>query len=133
MKKSLILIILGIILSCGDSTRDVTAQLKKQTMRYHADETDYKKDGMVLRTADSEPLTGLVYWKYNNGQMAYERNYRDGLLHGTSSSWHENGQLSSVGHFMNDELHGTVRAWDINANLEYERQYEKGVCTAGCE
>ena len=103
------------------------------TIRYHSGDTDYKNDGMLLRTSSNkEPLSGLVFWSYQNGQLAYERNYKDGLLHGISKSWYENGQLSSLGNFLNEKLNDSVKAWDVNGNLEYDRDYEMGNCIRGC-
>lgn len=140
--RGIIWFVLGITLSCEDATTvevsKSTNQTKKPminaiTIRYHSDDTDYKNDGMLLRTSSNkEPLSGLVFWSYENGQLAYERNYKDGLLHGISKSWYENGQRSSVGNFLNEKLNGSVKAWGINGDLEYDRDYEKGNCIRGC-
>ena len=107
---------------------------KKELKRYHADQTDQKKDGILVRDSSSnEPLTGIVYFHFANGQLAYEREYKNGLLDGRSISYHENGTKSSVGHFLKDQLHGKVAAWDQNGNLEFERNYHKGRCIEGCD
>ena len=107
---------------------------KKELKRYHADQTDQKKDGIFVRDSSSnEPLTGIVYFHFANGQLAYEREYKNGLLDGLSISYHENGTKSSVGNFLKDQLHGKVAAWDQNGNLEFERNYHKGRCIEGCD
>ena len=107
---------------------------KKELKRYHANQTDQKKDGILVRDSSSnEPLTGIVYFHFANGQLAYEREYKNGLLDGLSISYHENGTKSSVGNFLKDQLHGKVAAWDQNGNLEFERNYHKGRCIEGCD
>lgn len=107
---------------------------KKELKRYHADQTDQKKDGILVRESSSnEPLSGIVYFHFANGQLAYEREYKNGLLDGLSISYHENGTKSSVGNFLKDQLHGKVAAWDQNGNLEFERNYHKGRCIEGCD
>lgn len=106
---------------------------KKELKRYHADQTDQKKDGILVRDSSSnEPLTGVVYFHFANGQLAYERQYKNGLLDGLSISYYENGTKSSAGNFLNDQLHGKVMAWDENGNLEFERNYLEGRCIEGC-
>ena len=106
---------------------------KKELKRYQADQTDQKKDGILVRESSSnEPLTGVVYFHFPNGQLAYERQYKNGLLDGLSISYYENGTKSSVGNFLNDQLHGKVMAWDENGNLEFERNYLEGRCIEGC-
>jgi antitoxin component YwqK of YwqJK toxin-antitoxin module len=106
---------------------------KKELKRYHANQTDQKKDGILVRDYSSnEPLTGVVYFHFANGQLAYERQYKNGLLDGLSISYYENGAKSSVGNFLNDQLHGKVVAWDENGNLEFERNYLEGRCIVGC-
>jgi len=118
-----------LLVSCGD---DASSEEKTQT-RFHADETDFKKDGKYLRKrSNNEPLTGVVFMKYDNGQLMYERNYEGGLLDGLCKAWHENGQLSSEGSFKKDELNGVVRAWFSDGGLEYDRFYEMGRCIRGC-
>ena len=107
---------------------------KNEFKRYHADQTDQKKDGILVRESSSnEPLSGIVYFHFANGQLAYEREYKNGLLDGLSISYHENGTKSSVGNFLKDQLHGKVAAWDQNGNLEFERNYHKGRCIEGCD
>ena len=145
MKKLCCLFLVLLSFSCGDDIPvdvDLPEEIETpgekkgqgtELARYHADETDYKKDGKVLRKkSDNLPLTGTVFYHYNNGQLAYERSYQNGLLDGPSRSWYENGQLSSEGTLKQDQLHGLVRAWFPDGGLEYERSYEMGNCVRGC-
>ena len=107
---------------------------KKELKRYHANQTDQKKDGILVRDSSSnEPLSGIVYFHFANGQLAYEREYKNGLLDGLSISYHENGTKSSVGNFLKNQLHGKAAVWDQNGNLEAERNYHKGKCIEGCD
>ena len=143
MKYIFVFLLLGIMVSCGV---DATGSEENETpglvtpdnevvgqIRFHADETDFKKDGKIVRKRkDNKPLTGVVFWKYDNGQLAYERNYKDGLLDGLSKAWHENGQLKSDVSYKNDQLNGIVRAWFSEGTLEFDRYYEMGNCIKGC-
>ena len=143
MKRITYVILLIGALACTESNNTEEKDLsevrgnvkyKKELKRYHADQTDQKKDGILVRDSSSnEPLTGIVYFHFANGQLAYEREYKNGLLDGLSISYHENGTKSSVGNFLKDQLHGKVAAWDQNGNLEFERNYHKGRCIEGCD
>ena len=42
-------------------------------------------------------VVSLLTDSYKNGQMAFERNYKQGNLDGTFIEWYENGQKSSEG------------------------------------
>ena len=128
MKVLFVFLFAALLVSCGD---DASSEEQVQA-RFHADETDFKKDGKIVRIrSNNKPLTGVVFMKYDNGQLAYERNFKDGLLDGLSKSWYENGQLSSEGSFKKDQLNGVVRAWFRDGGLEYDRFYEKGICIRG--
>lgn len=141
MKKIKYILLFFVLLACDEPIKTEDKTLKQEkgiiketiTERYNADQTDYKKDGMLVRLSSSnEPLSGIVFYNFSNGQLAYEREYINGLLHGRSVSYHENGQKSSEGSFQRDQLHGEVKAWDANGNLEYNRIYDKGNCVSGC-
>ena len=143
MKRITCVILLIGALACTESNNTEEKDLsevrgyvkdKKELKRYHANQTDQKKDGILVRDSSSnEPLSGIVYFHFANGQLAYEREYKNGLLDGLSISYHENGTKSSVGNFLKDQLHGKVAAWDQNGNLEFERNYHKGRCIEGCD
>jgi len=142
MKRITCVVLLFGALACTESSnteeknqtgRSSDVNHKKELKRYHADQTDQKKDGILVRDSSSnEPLTGVVYFHFANGQLAYERQYKNGLLDGLSISYYENGTKSSVGNFLNDQLHGKVMAWDENGNLEFEHNYLEGRCVEGC-
>ena len=143
MKRITYVILLIGALACTESNNTEEKDLsevrgnvkyKKELKRYHADQTDQKKDGILVRDSSSnEPLTGIIYFHFANGQLAYEREYKNGLLDGLSISYHENGTKSSVGNFLKNQLHGKAAVWDQNGNLEAERNYHKGKCIEGCD
>ena len=143
MKRITCVVLLFGALACTESNNTEEKDLsevrgyvkdKKELKRYHANQTDQKKDGILVRDSSSnEPLSGIVYFHFANGQLAYEREYKNGLLDGLSISYHENGTKSSVGNFIKNQLHGKAAVWDQNGNLEAERNYHKGKCIEGCD
>jgi len=43
-----------------------------------------------------EPVTGIIYDYFNNGQLKTELEVMDGWLHGKSKVWHNNGQMHMI-------------------------------------
>ena len=72
MKVLFVFLCAALMVSCGD---DASSEEQAQA-RFHAEETDFKKDGKIVRKkTDNKPLTGVVFWNHDNGQLAYERNF----------------------------------------------------------
>jgi antitoxin component YwqK of YwqJK toxin-antitoxin module len=55
---------------------------------------------------------------YENGQQAYEGNYKDGKQDGLWPHWYENGQKSSKNTYKDGELISS-KCWDKDGN-EYD-------------
>ena len=51
-----------------------------------------------------EPVTGIVYKSFDNGQLQIESECKDGWLNGTSRVWHKNGQLHTIEIYENEKL-----------------------------
>ncbi len=88
---------------------------------------------------------------YDNGQLKYERCYKNerpignwkswfengylkeefyydinSLKNGPYKVWHENGNLFTEMMFINDILNGITRRWHENGTLQFEGVYENG-------
>jgi len=63
--------------------------------RYHIDEvtSTNKKTLLLYLKKDMSLVSGKVTERYKNGQLKYERNYKDGKRDGLSTWWYQNGQL----------------------------------------
>ena len=51
-----------------------------------------EREGIWYLKDSETPYTGKVYSLYPNGKMKSQRNYKDGVMDGLWTQWHENGQ-----------------------------------------
>lgn len=62
---------------------------------YNDLEEDYDDTGEILVNSEtSEPISGIVWEDYSNGNRRYEGVYYKGRKHGYEKWWHENGALN---------------------------------------
>ena len=59
------------------------------------------------------------YW-YDNGQINYEENYKDGKRHGLYKRWYENGQVMYEYNYKDGKHHGLYKRWYDNGQINYE-------------
>jgi antitoxin component YwqK of YwqJK toxin-antitoxin module len=76
--------------------------------------------------AKDKPFTGKCINKGYEAEKTYEWNFRDGLKHGTSTSWYENGQKEWEDNYKDGEQHGTRTRWYENGKKSVEWNYKEG-------
>ena len=82
-----------------------------------------ERDGVFFRKGRTQPYTGSVIEKFDNGKKHYENHYKDGTQNGKWLYWDENGEKTSEHIYQNGELLGK---WSFNfsyfENGDKERQ-----------
>lgn len=92
MKKILLLFLLLLsIISCG----------KKEVL---FSELQHRKDGLYYEKNQSNPFSGIVLTKYEDGQIEEKAKMVKGVLHGEFSLYTENGDLRIKGKYINGFL-----------------------------
>ncbi len=71
-------------------------------------------------------LSGLCESWYENGQLAYRKNYKAGKEDGLWESWYENGKLEYRANYKAGKEDGLCERWYENGKLEYRRNYKAG-------
>jgi len=79
-------------------------------------------EGITVLVSDGTPVAGIVYRRYENGQLWREQNYKDGELHGLYRGWHENGQLKVEGNWKDGDRI-SKKEWDKDGNLTLDETY----------
>lgn len=69
---------------------------------------------------------GTYKWWYENGQLEAESFYKDGKLEGTQNKWHESGQLMLHYNHKDGEKVGVWNTWYINGQLQFSTSYKDG-------
>jgi antitoxin component YwqK of YwqJK toxin-antitoxin module len=66
---------------------------------------------------------GLFRAYHENGQLASEGEYENGLETGVWRDYHDNGQLAAEGEYRNGKENGRWRFWTSSGQLEKETVY----------
>jgi len=69
---------------------------------------------------------GNKTWWYENGQMRYEHNFKDGKKDGKSTRWYENGQMRYEHNFKDGKKDGKFIWWHENGQIKLEENYKDG-------
>jgi len=69
---------------------------------------------------------GLMKRWYKNGSVHYEKNYKDGEMDGLQKLFHKNGQLDMRGNYTDGERDGVFKYYSENGQLKYEKKYKNG-------
>ena len=93
--------------------------------RYSQDEVILDKGKSMLKS-DGTPVNGIVYSEYENGQLRFETNFKDGEKHGLQRNWHVNGQLEAETNFKDGKQDGMQKVWHENGQLKSETNYKDG-------
>ncbi len=67
----------------------------------------------------------IVY--HDDGQKAYEYNFKDGQPEGKQEVWYENGQKEYKQYYKDGQLEGKQFSWHENRQKRYEHNYKDGL------
>ena len=110
-------------------TVDAWGHPNEKTFEYHGNGqlsrartvADYSGNYFV----DYSSLSLQQEW-YENGQQRYEKNYKDGELHGLETYWHENGQIWLKKTYKNGVENGPAASWYKDGQRKAEETYKEG-------
>ncbi len=112
MKNILLILLLFSLYGCGEKTIDQRQLVYRGWVAYEVNQ--------------SEPFDGKAIEKYANGQNYYERNIKNGVLHGLVKKWYKNGQKRKEESYKNGMEHGKRVWWHENGQKEWEINYING-------
>lgn len=113
MKKTQLLILLTFhIFSSVAMTNEITLCFDDK-----ANQTQIDSSGVLYLSSMDFPFTGKNLCKYEEGQLKFEKNYKDGRASGTWNFFYENGQKQKVESYKDGIEHGNFIDWEINTGL----------------
>ena len=86
----------------------------------------YGNEGLALAYCRDGMLHGTSTSWYPDGEKRSEHTYARGLLHGLSTTWHPNGQKMNQGNYQGGKLHGIWITWDAAGTETGRKHYRKG-------
>lgn len=96
------------------------SRIKTSEIEYNVNKTDPEDREIVYKMGSKIPFTGIVFEKYENGKMASEIYYKNGLNDGLLTAWFENGNIAKKWNYSKGEPEGTYAEWWENGQKEQE-------------
>jgi hypothetical protein len=99
----------------------------QEPIRYDYYNSNIKKSKGLMRVSkNGEPLTGIVYGKYNNGQLEFEESYVNGKKEGDHNYYNKKGQLIESSNYYDDLFYYGMRYKYLN-DKDYSEVYYKQI------
>ena len=113
LKRSItVLVCLILFTSC---TKSIDGKKEKEYIEVKKGITYYK----------DEPFTGEIFENYENGQLKYKVNYKDGKEDGLSEYYDKNGQLRYKENYEDGKIDLSEMYYE-NGQLKYKVNYKDG-------
>ena len=84
------------------------------------------EDGRTYWGNSDRTYTGWIKDRYKSGTIQNLYQLKDGILHGTWTTWRENGKKEDESTWKNDKLDGLAMTWHENGEKESEGNYKDG-------
>ena len=110
-----ILLVSGLLFGCGGENRILIDEL-----------TNKGTEDSPIMYYESELFSGIGFDIYEDGELQYESNYKDGKENGFYKEWYENGQLRYEGNYKDGKEDGIHKGWYKNGQMEYESNSQDG-------
>ena len=99
----------------------------QEPMKYDYYNSNIKKSKGLMRVSkNGEPLTGIVFGKYNNGQLEFEESYVNGKKEGDHNYYNKKGQLIESSNYYDDLFYYGMRYKYLN-DKDYSEVYYKEI------
>ena len=114
MKQLLTILSLVLLVSCSNEVNEVPSVRLVE------------RNSITYEVNSETPFTGSSVVFYENGQLRFRENYKDGKLDGLWEWFHENGQLKSRGNLIDGDLEGLYEIFDEDGKLTKTETYKDG-------
>jgi len=88
------------------------------------------KDGRLINPNTNQPYTGnidIINEDWGKDAVEFNKDYVDGVLHGTEKSYYQSGKLKSLGSFKRGILDGIVTGYYEDGTIQVRATYDNGV------
>ena len=88
------------------------------------------KDGRFIYPDTNKPYTGnldVINNDWGKDAVEFNKDYVDGVLHGTEKSYYQSGKLKSLGSFKRGILDGIVTGYYEDGTIQVRATYDNGV------
>ena len=90
-----------------------------------------RRGKQVFAVGSNTPFTGIVSGRaregYRRDPCTYEKQYKNGSLHGVARYWYPNGTLESKVPYANGQINGVVTRYHPNGRLKARLHFVNGM------
>jgi len=105
-------------------TEDIVSTLHIAEIPYDTGELHFRDTRKLSSDGTKWIRDGLFREYYQNGIIASEGNYKNGLEDGLWTDYHEDGKIAAKGNYLNGNEVGQWYFYDENGELEDEVNYD---------
>ena len=91
------------------------------------------RNNLLINPDTNQPYTGnldVINNDWGKGAVEFNKDYVDGLLHGTEKSYYQSGKLKSIGYFTKGILDGIVTGYYEDGAIQVRATYDRQRCQA---
>ena len=88
------------------------------------------KDGKFIYPDTNKPYTGnldVINEDWGKDAVEFNKDYVDGVLHGTEKTYYQSGKLKSIGHFTKGILDGVVTGYYKDGSVQVVGHFSNGI------
>ena len=93
----------------------------------------FDKQGRFIYPETNKPYTGnldVINNDWGKDAVEFNKDYVDGVLHGTEKSYYQSGKLKSLGSFKRGILDGIVTGYYEDGAIQVRATYDRQRCQA---
>ena len=88
------------------------------------------KNGKFIYPDTDKPYTGnldVINEDWGKDAVEFNKDYVDGVLHGTEKTYYQSGKLKSIGHFTKGILDGVVTGYYKDGSVQVVGHFSNGI------
>ena len=88
------------------------------------------KDGRLINPNTNQPFTGnldVINKDWGNEAIEFNKDYVDGILHGSEKSFYQSGKLRSIGYFNKGKVNGVVTGYYEDGGIQVRAFFDNGL------
>ncbi|MFK8105309.1 MAG: toxin-antitoxin system YwqK family antitoxin [Saprospiraceae bacterium] len=121
MKIALILALLFPLLLSGQSDIDTTNQRMVPMSQTY--QKAYRIGNKYYEVGTTKPFTGILYGRYDNGQLQTLQEFKNGVGDGTWINYDPEGRKEIQGTYVDNRIEGPVTLFYENGQVKAKGQY----------
>ncbi len=124
MKKLIILLSLFPFLACAQPTKPIdTTDMAMVPMSETYQRGNTPNGSPYYQRGSNEPYTGILYGRYDNGELMTMQEYVDGIGNGTWIQFNPDGSKLEQGTYINNRVEGPVTQYYEDGSIKAKGQY----------